>query len=71
IKIKHLGIHKLRFNLNAISEGKDISIVAKYHVVEGGDCGSISFGNIDNYSFGCSLEYNRRLSLTTPALGKE
>lgn len=71
IKIQHLGIHKLRYKLNAISEGKDISIVAKYHIVKGGNCGPISFNNIDNYSFGCSLEYNRRLSLTNPALGKE
>ncbi|WP_049879965.1 hypothetical protein, partial [Vibrio parahaemolyticus] len=67
-EIKAKGVNKLRYTLNANSEGKGVKIVAKYHKIQEQTCDAVSFNTLKNHPFGCSLEYNRRLSMTNPVV---
>ncbi|OEE79569.1 hypothetical protein [Vibrio genomosp. F6] len=72
IKIKKLGVNKLRYNLKVINKtsSDEIKITATYYQLEDKNCGATSFSNINNYAFGCALEFNRKLSLTKPVKGQ-
>ncbi|MGI3039397.1 hypothetical protein [Vibrio diabolicus] len=65
-EIKAKGVNKLRYTLNANSESKGVKIVAKYHKMQEQTCDAVSFNTLKHHLFGCSLEYNRRLSMTNP-----
>lgn len=72
-KINRMGINKLRYKLMVmlVPQEKSIRLIATYYELYDKNCGYASINNIDTYSFGCAVEYNRRLSLSNPINSRE
>ena len=65
------GVSPVRINLVALpGNARDkLTLDARYLLIQSDGCGRLSMANREQYGFGCTLEYNRTLSLTNPLPG--
>ncbi|TKB48931.1 hypothetical protein FCL40_09835 [Ferrimonas sediminicola] len=65
------GVSPVRVALVALpGDAKDrLTLDARYLLIQGEECGRLSMAKREQYRFGCTLEYNRSLSLVNPLPG--